>query len=96
MPLHFAQEVVDVGHAHAADHALIADPAIVFALQKTQQIDLVFIPRRIISVAALGRVGNVMAAIPGQKTFSQPRARGDQRAVAGLARIALAEGVDLF
>jgi len=69
---HFAQKLVAVGEPLAADYAFKADAAIVFLAQKTEQVDLVFIARRIVGVAALGGVGNVIAPIPDEKRFARP------------------------
>ena len=92
---HLAQELVDVGQAHAADHALEADAAVVLLLEEAQQVDLVFVARRVVGVAALGGVGRVGAAVPDQQALAQAGSGGDQGAVADLAGVALAEGVDL-
>ena len=85
----FAQELVDVGEAHAADDALVADAAVVLLLEEAQQVDLVFVARRVVGVAALGGIGRVAAAVPDQQGLAEAGSGGDQRAIADLAGIAL-------
>jgi hypothetical protein len=77
--------------AHAADHALKADAAVVFLLEKAQQVDLVFVARGVVHVAAFRGVGDVDVPIPDKQAFAQASSRGDQGAVADLAGVALTE-----
>ena len=91
----FAQELVDAGETHAGDDALEADAAVVFFLEKTEQVDLVFIARGVVDVAAFRGVGDVGAAVPHQIALAEPGAGGDEGAIADLAGIALGEGVNL-
>jgi hypothetical protein len=79
----------------AADDALIADAPVVLLLEEAQQVDLVFVARRVVGVAALGGIGNVAVAVPDQQALAQAGSGGDQGAVADLAGVALAEGVNL-
>ena len=74
----------------------IADAAVVLLLEKAQQVDLVFVARRVVGVAAFGRVGRVAAAVPDEHGLAQAGSGGDQGAIADLAGVALAEGVDLI
>ena len=94
-PSHLAQKLVDVRQSLPADNALKADAPVVLLPQKAQQVDLVLVARRKVGVAALGGVGNVIAPVPDQKRLAQPGSRRDQRAVAHLPGIALAQGVNL-
>ncbi len=87
-----AQELVDVGQAHAADHALIADAAVVLLLEEAQQVDLVLVAGREVRVASLGGIGNVGVAVPDEQALAQAGSGGDQGAVADLAGVALGQG----
>src|SRR5208337_3910440 len=93
---HLAQKLVDVGQAGSADHALLADAPVVLLLEKAQQVNLVFIARGVVGVAALGGIGRVAVAVPDQKGLAQAGSGGDQGSIADLAGVALAERVDLL
>ena len=94
-PAHVAQELEDIGHPHAADHALPTDAALVLLLEETEQLDLFLVARTVIRVSALGRIGNMDAPVPGQQSFTQPRSSRDQGLVSDLAGVALGQGVNL-
>jgi hypothetical protein len=68
----------------------MADAPVVLLLEEAQQVDLVFVARRVVRVAALGGIRNMMVAVPDQEAFAQAGSGGDQGAVAHLAGIALA------
>jgi hypothetical protein len=68
---------------------------VVLLLEVAEQVDLVFVARRVVAVAAFAGHGDVLLAVPGQDALAEAGAGGDQGAVADLAGVALARGVDL-
>ncbi len=95
-PAHLAQKFIDIGQPLAADDALKADAPVVLEPQKTQQVELVLVARRKVGVAPLGRIRHMIAPVPDQHPLAQPGSSRNQRLVAHLAGVALAQCAELI
>jgi hypothetical protein len=67
-----------------------------FLFEKAEQVDLVFVARCVVGVAAFGWIGDVGAAVPDEQALAEAGSGGDEGAVADLAGVAFSERINLL